>query len=62
MSLITWMRARVRSLVRDDQGQDLIEYAMLVALIAIGCVIAVTSAGDAVEGVFNSVAGQIPSA
>jgi len=51
----------VRSLVRKDEGQDLLEYALLVALIALGAVIAVTAAGDKVEAVFNAIAGKIPT-
>jgi pilus assembly protein Flp/PilA len=46
----------VRSLVRHDEGQDLLEYALLVALIALGAVIAVTAAGDNVETIFNNIA------
>ncbi|MBM3779381.1 MAG: Flp family type IVb pilin [Acidimicrobiia bacterium] len=49
----------VRSLVRRDEGQDLLEYALLVALIALGCVAAVTLAGDQVEAAFNAIAGAI---
>ena len=52
----------VVSFVRKDEGQDLLEYALLVALIAIGAVAAVTLAGDQVEAVFNSIAAKIPSA
>ena len=52
----------VVSFVRKDEGQDLLEYALLVALIAIGAVAAVTLAGDQVEAVFNSIASKIPSA
>jgi Flp pilus assembly pilin Flp len=55
------MRLRVRSLVRDEAGQDLIEYAMLVALIALGCVIAVTAAGGRVREIFENIVGQIPA-
>jgi pilus assembly protein Flp/PilA len=44
---------------RDDEGQDLLEYALLVALIAIVAVAAVTSAGTAVSGIFTTIAGQI---
>jgi pilus assembly protein Flp/PilA len=49
----------VQSLVRKDEGQDLLEYALLVALIALGAVAAVTLAGDKVEAVFNAIAGEI---
>ena len=32
------MRSTIRSLVRQDEGQDLIEYALLCALLAIACI------------------------
>jgi pilus assembly protein Flp/PilA len=44
---------------RDDEGQDLLEYALLVALIAIVAVAAVTSAGSAVSAIFTSIATAI---
>jgi len=52
---------RLRSLVRRDDGQDLIEYAMLVALIALFSVLAVTAAGGKVVEVFNAIVAAIPS-
>jgi len=51
----------VNSLRRRDEGQDLLEYALLVALIAIVAVGAVTAAGGSVQAVFTSIAGSIPS-
>jgi len=50
---------RVKSLVRRDEGQDLLEYALLIALIAIVCVGAITLAGTNVQAAFNSIAGSI---
>ncbi len=47
------------SLVRRDEGQDLLEYALLIALIAIVCVGAITLAGTNVSNVFTNIAGQI---
>jgi len=55
MSLIT----QLRTLVRDDAGQDLLEYALLVALIALVAVGAVTLAGNQVSTIFNQIAGAI---
>ena len=55
MELIT----RLRALVREDSGQDLLEYALLVALIALACIGAVTFAGAQVSAVFNNIAGAI---
>ncbi len=58
MNLIT----RMRSLLRDDSGQDLLEYALLTALIALAAVAAVRAAGVSVKGVFTSISGAIATA
>lgn len=52
---------RMRQIVREESGQDLIEYAMLVALIALGCVVAVTAAGGRVTEIFNNIVANIPA-
>jgi Flp pilus assembly pilin Flp len=49
----------VRSFRRNDEGQDLLEYALLVALIAIVAAGAVGLAGTTVRDTFNAIAGQI---
>ena len=51
--------AKLQSLVRREEGQDLLEYALLVALIAIVAVGAVTAAGNTVNGIFTQIAGAI---
>ena len=53
--------ASVRSFVRQDEGQDLLEYALLVALIAVVAVLAVTDAGTKVKDVFAKIVTDIPS-
>jgi pilus assembly protein Flp/PilA len=50
----------VKSFVRDNEGQDLLEYALLVALIALVAITAVTAAGTKVSAVFNAIAAAIP--
>jgi Flp pilus assembly pilin Flp len=50
---------RLRTLVKGESGQDLLEYAMLVALIAIVCYVAVQSAGSAVFNTFDGIATQL---
>ena len=52
---------RLRALMQENSGQDLIEYAMLVALIALFCVTAVTAAGGKVAAVFSAIVAAIPS-
>jgi pilus assembly protein Flp/PilA len=50
---------RMRAFVREDSGQDLLEYALLVGLIALVCVLAVTNAGTAINGIFSAIAGSL---
>ena len=50
---------RLRSFVRDDSGQDLLEYALLVGLIALVTVLAVTNAGTQVNRIFTSIAASL---
>jgi Flp pilus assembly pilin Flp len=59
LRLMVHAQSMVHSFARKDEGQDLLEYALLVALIALGAVAAVTLAGDKVEAVFNAIAGKI---
>ena len=54
--------ANLRALVRNDEGQDLLEYALLVALIAIVCVIAVGTTGTNVNAIFLEIAARLGEA
>jgi pilus assembly protein Flp/PilA len=58
MELIT----RLQSLVKDDEGQDLLEYALLVALIALVCVGAIGLAGSNVNVIFGRIAAALTPA
>jgi pilus assembly protein Flp/PilA len=48
------------SFMCDEQGQDLIEYALLAGLISIFCVAAVRGVGEKVSAIFVSVENAIP--
>ena len=53
--------AVLRRFRRDEGGQDLIEYALLVGLVALVAVSAVSQVGETILGVFWSViAAAIP--
>ena len=54
------MKQLLISLVRDDEGQDLVEYAMLVALIALIAAVGVRQFGTALNTWFGSLAGSVP--
>jgi pilus assembly protein Flp/PilA len=53
---------RFKKLAHLEDGQDLLEYALLVALIALVAVGAVTLAGKNVNTIFGSVATQLSTA
>ena len=50
---------RLQSLVRGEEGQDLLEYALLVALIALVAVGAITLAGTNVNTIFGQIATKL---
>ena len=52
----------VKSFVRQEEGQDLLEYALLVALIALIAIGAVGAAGTSVQTIFQSIADQLAAA
>jgi pilus assembly protein Flp/PilA len=52
----------VKSFANQEEGQDLLEYALLVALIALIAIGAVGLAGNAVSNIFNSIATQLSNA
>jgi Flp pilus assembly pilin Flp len=51
----------VNSLRRGDEGQDLLEYALLVALIALVAVASVTAAGVSVDAIFKGIVAALPA-
>jgi len=53
--LSAWLTAKVRS----ERGASLVEYALLVALIAVVCIAAVTALGSKAKSNFSSVATSI---
>lgn len=53
--LANWLRAHAD----DERGASLVEYALLVALIAVVCIAAVTMLGSAASTKFQSVGDSI---
>jgi pilus assembly protein Flp/PilA len=53
--------ARLRKLAHAESGQDLLEYALLIALIALVAIVGVTAAGLKVNTIFGDVASAIPA-
>jgi pilus assembly protein Flp/PilA len=52
----------LRLLRRNDEGQDLLEYALLVALIALVAVGAITTTGEGVSTIFGNISTELSGA
>ncbi len=53
--LTAWMKAQAKT----ERGASLVEYALLVALIAVVCITAVTTLGGKAEDNFTSISDSI---
>jgi len=49
----------IRALVHDESGQDLIEYALVAALIALGAIVSMGSLANQISNEFNSVGNSL---
>jgi len=52
----------LRAFAKNDEGQDLIEYALLVGLISLVAVAAIGLAGKSVNTIFQSIQAQLAAA
>ena len=53
------MKNLTRRLLNDTDGQDLIEYALLAALVALAAITAMTNLGGAINTKFDSVSSSL---
>ena len=49
------MLTLIKNLGRDESGQDLIEYALLAALLGLACIASMTSVSGAIKTKFTAV-------
>ena len=52
----------IRNFCNDDQGQDLIEYTLLMAFVALASAALFIGAGGSVAGIWNSTNSQLAAA
>lgn len=61
-TMILKLSVKFQDLMNREEGQDLIEYALLAALIALGATTAVTAVGTGLSTAFNSISSTLASA
>jgi Flp pilus assembly pilin Flp len=54
------MRAAVHRLIRDDAGQDLIEYGLLIGIITVGAIVSIQAIGPKVAKYFADLNAKLP--
>ncbi len=53
---------KISILLRDESGQDLIEYALVAALIGLGAVASMRTLANAIRSVFNDIGNILTTA
>ena len=56
------MKQLLDALVKEDSGQDLIEYALVAALVGLGAVAAMKGLSNSIGNTFNGVGNSLTSA
>jgi pilus assembly protein Flp/PilA len=56
------LRQILSGLINDESGQDLIEYALVAAIIALGATAAMTKVSGDITAVFNKIGTSLASA
>ena len=59
---LTAIRNYLVAFHRDDSGQDLIEYALIAALIALGSIIGMDTVANEINSAFNSISKKLSNA
>jgi pilus assembly protein Flp/PilA len=47
------------AMLKDDEGATLVEYGLVVSLIAVAAIVAITTLGGKVSDTFNAIANKI---
>ena len=58
-NLLLQLYVRLQDLMHREEGQDLVEYALLVCLIALVCITGVTNVANAVNTVFSNISSSL---
>ncbi len=58
-NLFLTLYVKLQNLMNREEGQDLVEYALLVALIALVCVAAIQGVATGIQGVFSKISTSL---
>ncbi|MFZ5951474.1 MAG: Flp family type IVb pilin [Candidatus Rifleibacteriota bacterium] len=52
----------IRRFVREEEGQGLVEYALIIGLIAVVAIAALTASGTQISSIFGNISGELSKA
>ena len=61
-TMILKLYVKFQDLMNREEGQDLIEYALLAALIALGAVSLITNVGTGIKDIFSQISTTLAAA
>jgi len=53
------LQSRIQSTMKDEKGATMVEYALMVALIAVVCITAVTALEGGISGTFGNATASL---
>jgi pilus assembly protein Flp/PilA len=53
------MKSMLTRFVREDEGQDLVEYALLITFIALACIVGMQNLGTAINNKYNALSTSL---
>jgi pilus assembly protein Flp/PilA len=60
--LLIKLNSKFQNLINREEGQDLVEYALVVALIALGATAAMTTLGTGISTAFTNISTTLANA
>ncbi|HTW62568.1 MAG TPA: Flp family type IVb pilin [Terracidiphilus sp.] len=58
-NLLQYVYLKVQEQINDEEGQDLVEYALMIVLVAIASVAGVNSVASAINTVFSNISATL---
>ena len=58
-NMLLSLYVKLQNLMNREEGQDLVEYALLLSLIALVCIGAINTVATQVKAIFNSIASNL---
>ena len=57
--MLTKFFVKMQNRMQDEEGQGLVEYALIIVLVSIACIITLSALGVQIGGVFTSITGTL---